>query len=364
MITPAGTCDCGITVAVESPRTPFPPFPQGWYAVAFTSELRPRQVVRRSFVGKQAVLWRAASGRAHMMGAYCPHMGAHLGYGGTVTGETIVCPFHGFRFADNGRCVATGYGTEPPDMSLATLPIREQNGLIMAYHDPSGAAPAWHVPDLDTDGWTGIHGHCIPSIDSHPQEITESSVDLGHFSAVQRYRDIRLLADPRTDGPYFYTRYGMTRKGVIAGLGEFRSEFDVHVHGLGFSLVEAEVSSMGLRARIFILPVPVDSQKIDLRLGASVRSPERRVLRAMPRAAWAKLVLRGLVHDVMEDYEVWNNKVYMQQPRLAKGDGPVGAYRRWARRFYLSATVGDAGAPGRRPGQGSEPGSEPGCEPG
>ena len=84
----------------------------------------------------------------------------------------------------------------------------------------------------------------------------------------------------------------------------------------------------------------------------------------MPRAAWAKLVLRGLVHDVMEDYEVWNNKVYMQQPRLAKGDGPVGAYRRWARRFYQSPTVADAGAPERRPNPGAEPDTELGTEPG
>lgn len=326
--------------AVDSSRLPFPSVPRGWYAVAFASDVRPGQIVRRSFVGKQAVLWRGQSGQARMMDAYCPHMGGHLGYGGTVEGEYVICPFHSFRFAGDGRCVATGYGTEPPDMRIPTLPIRESNGLIMAFYDPAGRPPTWHVPDLDQDGWTRIHGHCMPGIESHPQEIVESGVDLGHFSASKRYHNVRILADSQCDGPYFSIRYGMTRKGVIAGLGEFRSDFDVQVHGLGFALVEAEVRSMGLRARIFILPVPVDKQKIDLRLGASMRAPERRLLRAMPRAAWAQLALRALVHDVMEDYQVWNNKMYIPAPRLTQGDGPVGAYRRWAKRFYDDPQAG------------------------
>ena len=332
---------------VTSPPQLLPPLPRGWYAVAFASDVRPGQLIRRTFAGQQIVLWRGQSGQVRMMDAYCPHMGAHLGYGGAVLGDCVVCPFHGFRFAADGRCVATGYGAEPPALRIPTLPVRETNGLLMAFHDPEGKGPTWYVPDLDTDGWTRIHGHCITDIDSHLEDIAESTIDLRRFSATARYRDVRSLSDPRLDGPYFYTRYGMTRTGVLTGLGDFRSECDVHIHGLGFALVEAEIQGAGLRARVFILPAPTASQKIDLRLGASVRAPERRLLRAMPRAGWARLVLRGLVSDVMADYELWHNKAHLPAPGLARGDGPLGVFRRWARRFYPDAQPVDV------PGAGS-----------
>ncbi|MFD4661130.1 Rieske 2Fe-2S domain-containing protein [Kitasatospora sp. NPDC058444] len=33
-------------------------------------------------------------------------MGAHLGFGGTVEGDTLVCPFHRFAFGADGSCVS------------------------------------------------------------------------------------------------------------------------------------------------------------------------------------------------------------------------------------------------------------------
>ncbi|WP_408907526.1 hypothetical protein [Streptomyces albidoflavus] len=31
---------------------------------------------------------------------------------------------------------------------------------------------------------------------------------------------------------------------------------------------------------------------------------------------------------------MWHHKQYVQPPRLAHGDGPIGPFRRWARRYY------------------------------
>ena len=43
------------------------------------------------------------------MDAYCEHLGAHLGYGGTVVEERIRCPFHGWEWNDKGRNVRIPY---------------------------------------------------------------------------------------------------------------------------------------------------------------------------------------------------------------------------------------------------------------
>ena len=38
---------------------------------------------------------------------------------------------------------------------------------------------------------------------------------------------------------------------------------------------------------------------------------------------------------VEQDFPIWENKTYLERPRLCEGDGPVGDYRRWAAQFYV-----------------------------
>lgn len=95
------------------PRTELP-IPQSWYAVAFADELAPGTLLTRQLAGGDVIVFRTRSGRVGVSDPFCPHMGAHFGFGGTVEGEEIRCPFHGFRFDASGACTATGYGTKPP----------------------------------------------------------------------------------------------------------------------------------------------------------------------------------------------------------------------------------------------------------
>jgi nitrite reductase/ring-hydroxylating ferredoxin subunit len=76
--------------------------------VAFERELRER-ITPLALGPLRLMLIRDASGFT-AYDAVCPHRGAHLGYGGRVEGETIVCPFHGRRIAlgcrdDQAYCV-------------------------------------------------------------------------------------------------------------------------------------------------------------------------------------------------------------------------------------------------------------------
>jgi hypothetical protein len=55
-----------------------PPYPDGWYAVLFSWECRPGQVVPVRALGREFAVWRSAQGVVSVMGAYCPHLGANL----------------------------------------------------------------------------------------------------------------------------------------------------------------------------------------------------------------------------------------------------------------------------------------------
>ncbi|APR88213.1 Phenylpropionate dioxygenase [Minicystis rosea] len=303
------------------------------------------QTLTRPFMSEEIVLYRTASGEARAVAPYCPHLGAHLGRSGNVEGETLRCAFHGFCFDGAGACVATGYGTKPPPLArLAVRHVREQHGVIMVWHDPSGKPPAWEVPMLDTEGWSPFVLERL-SLRGHPQETTENSVDFGHFAIVHGYRNVRVIREARIEGPYLTARYAMTR-----GLGPFGrigvaldTEFELHVHGLGYSLVEVDIKSLGLRTRHLVMSTPTEEGRIALTLGVSMKEP--RTLDALGKVR-DHLPLRRLTygmasiafpifrHDVMQDFDIWENKRYVARPALAQGDGPVGLYRKWVTQFY------------------------------
>lgn len=75
-----------------------PPFPNGWYAIAESFEVAPGQAIAVNCLGENFVVFRnAESGETFVLDAYCSHLGANLGEGGTVEGNCIQCPFHQWK---------------------------------------------------------------------------------------------------------------------------------------------------------------------------------------------------------------------------------------------------------------------------
>lgn len=315
--------------------TVLPPYPASWYVFGLAAELPPGGLLARPFMGQDVVVFRTRAGQAAAVDAYCPHLGAHFGYGGRVEGELLRCPFHAFCFDTQGTCVRTGYGTKPPPKArLPTWPLREVNGLLLIYHDGAGRAPAWEVPALPAAGWTRPRFRRF-ELNDHPQETTENSVDLGHFAFVHGYRGARLLREVVTDGPYLSTAYAVQR--AVPGLERwfpdllFEFNFETHIHGLGYSLVQVRVPAVGLEARLWVLPTPIDAERLHLFLAASVKAYRPR-WPLTDLAAWG--LFNSFLHDTQQDFPIWQNKKYVQPPALAEGDGPIGRYRQWASQFY------------------------------
>ena len=43
-------------------------------------------------------MFRDDRGKAYVLDAYCPHLGANIAIGGHVIGDCLECPFHGWQF--------------------------------------------------------------------------------------------------------------------------------------------------------------------------------------------------------------------------------------------------------------------------
>ena len=306
-------------------RIPLKPFPNGWYVLAHSNELEKGQIITKRFAGKDVLLFRTESGKLAITEPYCPHMGGHFGYGGKVEGETIKCPFHHFCFDTKGDCTATGYGTKPSSkLKLPTYFSDEKNELILIWFDEKNNPPTWFVPQ-------------------------EDSVDVGHFGIVHGYTGVETLHEMEAHDHYLYAKYAMKRVADFVGKKRtIRTEFNVHVHGLGYSFVNTDIAELGMQTRHFVLPTPTDKGKLKLRIGVSIKKMEKfnkitPLLNLLPKKLAHKLLLdgayKGYCHDVSMDFKIWENKIYIDPPILAKGDGPVTQYRMWAQQFYYDDSM-------------------------
>src|SRR6267142_291960 len=135
---------------------PFPRLPHGWYLATPSAAIAPGEIRTFHYFGQELIIYRSDGGVAYAAEAHCPHLGAHLGEGGCVEGDTVRCPFHGWRFAADGRCVEVPYSTAStvPRVGLRTWPVVEKGGFLFLWHDPDGGAPDWEIPEFEGDGFT------------------------------------------------------------------------------------------------------------------------------------------------------------------------------------------------------------------
>lgn len=118
-------------------------YPQSWYPVARTRDLGPGSHRIIKAFNTEWLLFRSRSGQAGLTRRHCCHMGADLAQG-SVCGETIECPLHGWRFDTSGRCTRVpGLANPPRNIHLHSLICEERYNVIFAYW---GNQPAFELP--------------------------------------------------------------------------------------------------------------------------------------------------------------------------------------------------------------------------
>lgn len=316
---------------ISSKKNPFVGYPKGWFVVAFSDELPVGGVLKMKYFGTELVAFRGESGAVAILDAYCPHLGAHLGAGGKVVGDTIECPFHAWKFNLGGKCVAIPYAkTDPPKIPVKAVTRAwntvEKNGCIYLWHAPLGGPPEWEVPTLDVWGdeswlpWS----HSKLHIKTHPREILENVVDKGHFPRVHN-TNITKFENEFTD------LLAIQRSGGVAyPVGGGKDEFEITAtyHGPGF-----QVSQMSgvLQTRLLNAHVPVDEHSLDLRFGVMIKIVGGNAAKTQ---GFAARYVDNLTKGFQEDVAIWENKCFRQVPVLCDGDGPIMKLREWYARFY------------------------------
>lgn len=307
-------------------RYPMTPYPNGWFQVAYSDELEAGKAEPLHYFGQDFVLFRGEDGVARIFDAFCPHLGAHLGYGGKVDGNSIRCPFHGWCYDGEGKCVEIPYGKRiPPTAKLRPWNVVEVNGLVMLWHHAEGKAPEWQVPvvpEYGLEGWTPYVKRRW-KIRTHNQDMAENSVDRAHFHYVHGTLTVP-ESHATTDGP----RLSVSSKMKMGTpMGEVEGSIESDSWGFGFGKVRFN----GIVETSLVTSVtPIDGEFVDVRFSFSVKSlGDERTTRGVGKA-----LIADIDKQMREDIPIWENKAFLDRPVLCDGDGPIGLFRNWCKQFY------------------------------
>src|SRR4051794_40150381 len=110
---------------------PIKGFPRGWFQVAWSAEVAAGEVHRMHYFGRELVAYRGETADLHVMDAHCPHVGAHLGFGGRVEDDCIRCPYHGWKFDSTGKNVEIPLTDRVNRaVELRAWKVHEDHGLV------------------------------------------------------------------------------------------------------------------------------------------------------------------------------------------------------------------------------------------
>ncbi|MBV6622520.1 MAG: aromatic ring-hydroxylating dioxygenase subunit alpha [Rivularia sp. (in: Bacteria)] len=316
-------------------RFPFTSFPNGWFCIAYSHELLPGDVKPIHYFGQDLVLFRTESGTPYVLNAHCPHLGAHLGYGGCVQGETIQCPFHGWRFNEDGKCIEVPYANKIPAKAQArTWCIRELNGVILVYYHAQGKPPTWEppqIPELNSQEWTKFKEVDRWRINSHLQDLHEQVVDIAHFPTVHSDHSAKSQGSD-VDGPVWKQRLYSGQAFKAATLDfKIETQYEIALYGLGYSLQRYCINGIGkLQFILLFLTTPVNEKCVEIQLLISVKKLFNKAIASVITS----LVLKMLKQEMEKDITILENKLYRKVPLLCDGDGEIIRYRHWASQFY------------------------------
>lgn len=315
-------------------------FPRGWFMVAQSAHVQDKPLPVR-FFGREFVVYRGQSGKPYVVDAYCPHMGAHLArnsssyviHDGQIEGDSIRCPFHGWRFGPDGQCDDIPYakGPIPKAACIKTWPVEERLGAVFVWFDEEGGAPEWDAPDLaewHDSSWVQWQYDEIGVVKSHPVEIIDNIADVAHFVPVHGSTTVEFFENEFV-GHKAIQRFGGGHR-TLAADGQVL-DTDTAYHGPGV-LISRMAGTHG--SIIFITHTPIDDGVVMVWHGLMVRAPSGAAVATAEDVAAARQYQEYSRLAFMQDFDIWANKRPNIQGMHIMGDGPFRKARIWYRQFY------------------------------
>lgn len=321
-----------------------PSFARGWYVIQTSNELKIGDVKPLRYFAKDFVLFRQEDGTAVLLDAHCPHLGAHLGYGGTVSGDHIRCPFHAWEFDEKGTCQKIPYAKHMPKKAQThSYTLHECNGVILLWYSEDGRAPEFEIQPLteylDSENWQPWQPQSL-HIKTQPAEVLENVADSAHFLYVHGLSGLNSFSNEYQG--HMATQYIDAQ----SNLGRLTSKATYFGPGYQITHMDAVFETRLLNAN-----TPIDENNIQLWFAVMMKKttidketrdflsqvyetefPEK--LDEKTAQLLAEAYIERTRNGYLEDVQIWEHKKYRNQPILCDGDGPISKLRKWYQQFF------------------------------
>jgi phenylpropionate dioxygenase-like ring-hydroxylating dioxygenase large terminal subunit len=155
-----------------------------WLPLAAAAELSPQRCLPGRHFDQALALWHGTDGPA-AFDDRCPHRGASLSLG-RVHDSVLECPYHGWRFAPDGRCVAVPAvpAFQPPAAHAASVwRVRHMHGLLWVGGLAAPGDEPFAPPALDDLPRKRVL--CGPfDVATSAPRVVENFLDTAHFGFV------------------------------------------------------------------------------------------------------------------------------------------------------------------------------------
>jgi phenylpropionate dioxygenase-like ring-hydroxylating dioxygenase large terminal subunit len=178
-----------------------------WYPIATSDEVNNKKPFRAQVLGAYFVAFRDDAGGAHVLSDVCIHRGGALGKG-WVRDNTVVCPYHGWRFGGDGQCthipsLVDEQDKPPARAKVDSYPVQEKYGIVFAFLGDlpeSERPPLLEVEEYEQDGWRA-NNLTVFEVNAFYERSMENGLDPSHNEFVHPAQGGPVVPDLRKHPP-------------------------------------------------------------------------------------------------------------------------------------------------------------------
>jgi phenylpropionate dioxygenase-like ring-hydroxylating dioxygenase large terminal subunit len=155
-----------------------------WYPIARSEDVGADKPFRTQVLGLRFVAFRDDAGQAHVLHDVCIHRGGSLGKG-WVRDNSVVCPYHGWRFGSDGKCTQIPTlpdETPPARAKVDSYPVNERYGIVFAFLGDLPEAerpPLYTIEEFDHPDWRA-NRLTVFEVPAYYERSMENGLDPSH----------------------------------------------------------------------------------------------------------------------------------------------------------------------------------------